>query len=156
MGTAQQSERQKDEERCRHAHANIRQSVAAKMSPARRSVTVSAAVEPVLLCSRERHARRFVLLAVILVFANGQIVKRFSADQMRLLHAEMDANHDEWVTHEEASRFVRNLRTVVMLKPSLPIMKSMDGNKDGSLSLDEFEMDLHNLKMDEVRKEGLV
>jgi len=40
------------------------------------------------------------------------MLKRFGADQMRMLHAEMDSNHDELVALEEASTFVRNLRTV--------------------------------------------
>lgn len=97
-----------------------------------------------------------MLVASILASASAQMVKRFSADQMRMLHSEMDSDNDALVTLAEASKFVRNLRTVVMLEPSLPIMRSMDANKDGFLSLDEFETDLRDLKMEEARKEGLV
>lgn len=97
-----------------------------------------------------------VAASAIFASASGQMIKTFSADQMRMLHAEMDTNKDKLVALEEASMFVRSLRTVIMLEPALPVMQSMDANKDGFLSLGELASDLRRLKMDEARKEDLV
>uniref|UniRef100_A0A7S0Q2E6 EF-hand domain-containing protein n=1 Tax=Coccolithus braarudii TaxID=221442 RepID=A0A7S0Q2E6_9EUKA len=99
------------------------------------------------------------LLAVCMAISSpgrAQVIKRFSADQMRMLHAEMDANKDEFVSLDEGSKFVRDLRTVIMLRPAIAIMQNMDANKDSFLSLEEFKEDLALLKMGEGRKEDLV
>merc|ERR1712232_5086 len=83
------------------------------------------------------------------------MIKRFSAGQMRMLHAEMDTDADELVAFDEACKFVRNLRTVVMIQSSLPVMQSMDANRDSFLSRDELEHDLRHLSMEDARKEDI-
>jgi len=43
-----------------------------------------------------------------------------------------------------------------MLKPSMPVMQSMDSNNDGFLSAGEFETDLARLRLNDARKADLV
>ena len=86
--------------------------------------------------------------------ASGQeLVKVMSSAQMRMLHAAMDSDQNDRVTPEEATAFVRNLRESLELQQAGKILKTMDANKDGQLSFDEFDTDLKHFKVDEDTKD---
>ncbi|EOD16213.1 hypothetical protein EMIHUDRAFT_256219 [Emiliania huxleyi CCMP1516] len=64
---------------------------------------------------------------------------------MRILHAAMDEDSDGRVTIAEGAKLVRRLRTALMLRQSAPIMQTMDTDRDGYLSAEEFQADLEHM-----------
>jgi len=70
-----------------------------------------------------------------------------------VLHAAMDENNDAMVSLDEASAFVKGLRTSLELQNSLQIMETIDANKDGSLSQQEYVEDLRHLKITHERRQ---
>ena len=85
-----------------------------------------------------------------------QLIKVMSGAQMKMLHAAMDADGDELVSLEEASRLVRGLRTAVAWQQAMAIMQTMDASKDGFLSLPELREDLRHFRVPDSRKDAFV
>jgi Ca2+-binding EF-hand superfamily protein len=100
------------------------------------------------------HLQSLVLLATVV--RGHELVKIMSGNQLRLLHAAMDADSNELVTIEEGSKLVASVCVVPMQTQSMSIMQTMDTNKDSLLSLDEFQEDLKHFKMEAVLKEDFV
>lgn len=80
------------------------------------------------------------------------MVKVMSGAQMRQLHATMDTDADSKVSLDEAFTFVKVLRTSLEAQSSFRIMETMDANKDGRLSQQEFANDLRHLNIPDERK----
>ena len=99
------------------------------------------------------HIRWFIVLVAIAAANGQQLVKVMSGTQMRVLHAAMDENNDAMVSLDEASAFVKGLRTSLELQNSLQIMETIDANKDGSLSQQEYVEDLRHLKITHERRQ---
>ena len=84
--------------------------------------------------------------ALLIVAAAGQMqIQSMSGAQMRILHAAMDEDSDGRVTIAEGAKLVRRLRTALMLRQSAPIMQTMDTDRDGYLSAEEFRADLEHM-----------
>ena len=80
------------------------------------------------------------------------MVKVMSGAQMRQLHATMDTDADSKVSLDEAFTFVKVLRTSLEAQSSFRIMETMDANKDGRLSQQEYAKDLRHLNIPDERK----
>mmetsp|Transcript_18049 Transcript_18049/g.53082 ORF Transcript_18049/g.53082 Transcript_18049/m.53082 type:complete len:271 (-) Transcript_18049:261-1073(-) len=84
--------------------------------------------------------------ALLIAAAAGQMqIQSMSGAQMRILHAAMDEDSDGRVTIAEGAKLVRRLRTALMLRQSAPIMQTMDTDRDGYLSAEEFQADLEHM-----------
>ena len=90
----------------------------------------------------------FVAITAIPLTAGQELVKVMSGAQMKVLHTAMDLSLDGKVSLEEGVAFVRSLRNAVAQRQSKPILDTMDANKDGLLSLNEFKEDLRHFKLE--------